>query len=104
MKKFISVLLCMAMMFTFVPTIFASAAAPVEAMVEAAEAAGDSAGSTSMDFSWLKDFVELFTGLWDKIGGETILLTIKTVFTKFLEIVSLEEFFANVKAIWNDVK
>ncbi len=104
MKKLISALLCLVMMFTFVPTAFA-AAGPVDVpAVEAQEAAGDSAGSTSMDFGWLKDFIELFTGLWDKIGGETILLTIKTIFTNFLEIVSLGEFFDNIKAIWNDVK
>ena len=103
MKKIIAALLCLVMMFTFVPTAFA-AAGPVEVAVEAQEAAGDSAGSTSMDFSWLADFVELFTGLWDKIGGETILLTIKTIFTNFLEIVSIGEFFDNIKAIWNDVK
>lgn len=105
MKRLISAILCLVMMFTFVPVIFASAA-PADAVVETAEAAGDSAGSSDLDIdlSWIKDFFTLVSGIWEKIGGDTIILTIKTILTNFLEIVSLSEFAENIKAIWNDVK
>ena len=106
MKRLISAILCMVMMFNFVPAIFASAAPAADAIVETAEAAGDSAGSTDMDIdlSWIKDFFTLVSGIWEKIGGDTIILTIKTILTNFLEVVSFSEFIENIKAIWNDVK
>ena len=105
MKRLISAILCLVMMFTFVPVIFASAA-PAEAVVETAEAAGDSAGSSDLDIDlgWIKDFFVLIAGFWEKLGGDTIILTIKTIFTNFFEFVSLEEFADSIKAIWNDVK
>ncbi|MBQ3151213.1 MAG: hypothetical protein IJB86_08230 [Clostridia bacterium] len=108
MKKFISVFLCLVMMLTFVPTVMASAApVAVAEETEAPAEGGESGGGLDLgglDLSWLGDFWKLITGLFDQIGGETIITTIKTFFAKFLEVVSLGEFFDSIKAIWNDVK
>lgn len=92
----------MALMFTFLPSAFAYAA-PVAAAESDVVAAEESTGGGDLDLSWLGDFWELITGLFDQIGGETIIETIKTFFANFLQVVSIGEFFDSVKKIWEDV-
>lgn len=110
MKKFIAAFLCMVMMMTMIPSFFASAKAlPAE---EAAVVAMDDnpanpntpSRETEGILTTIQQFIQLWSGLFEKIIGPVVMEQFGPALKKVLNIVPLGQFFQAVKDIFSGIK
>ena len=101
MKKAIAVFLCMVMMAVMIPSFFASAVKLPTAQ-EAVVAADDSGDTGQVDNSladpitMIKQFIELWGGLFKTIIGSEVWKEFVPALKKVLEVVSIGDFFKTI--------
>lgn len=101
MKKAIAIFLCMVIMTVMIPSFFASAA-PLPAEEGVVVAANDTEDPTGIIAVFLK-FIELWGGLFKTVVGSDIWQNFLPALKKVLSLVSLNEFFKTISALWQNI-
>ncbi|MBQ7542283.1 MAG: hypothetical protein IJT44_08365 [Clostridia bacterium] len=110
MKKVIAVFLCMVMTIVMIPSFFASAATlPAQEVVVAADdsGTGDTGqvdNSLADPITLIKQFIELWGGLFKTIVGSEVWQEFLPALKKVLQLVSVGDLFKTIGQMFKDIR